>query len=49
VEQIMADVAELAAVGVDEAVFTLHTIAGDIEQYSELLERFHSAFRAAAI
>ncbi|ONI72199.1 LLM class F420-dependent oxidoreductase [Kribbella sp. ALI-6-A] len=49
VEQIMEDVAALAAVGVDEAVFTLHTIAGDIEHYSELLGQFHSAFRAAAI
>jgi probable F420-dependent oxidoreductase len=48
IEQIMEDVAELAAVGVDEAVFTLPTIAKDIEHYSELLGRFHSAFHAAA-
>jgi probable F420-dependent oxidoreductase len=41
VEQIMGDIAELAEVGVDEAVLTLHTVARDIEEYSDLLKRFH--------
>jgi probable F420-dependent oxidoreductase len=41
VEQIMGDIAQLAEVGVDEAVLTLHTVARDIEEYSDLLKRFH--------
>ncbi|GAA0619658.1 TIGR03619 family F420-dependent LLM class oxidoreductase [Kribbella sandramycini] len=44
VEQIMGDLAELAEVGVDEAVLTLHTVARDIEEYSDLLKRFHQEF-----
>ncbi|MFB6725325.1 TIGR03619 family F420-dependent LLM class oxidoreductase [Kribbella sp. NPDC056345] len=46
VEQIMGDLAELAEVGVDEAVLTLPTVARDIEEYSDLLKRFHQEFLA---
>ncbi|WP_326835507.1 TIGR03619 family F420-dependent LLM class oxidoreductase [Amycolatopsis rhabdoformis] len=49
IEQILGDLAELGAAGVEESVLTLHTISRDIEEYSDLLARFHTEFRAAGL
>jgi probable F420-dependent oxidoreductase len=48
-DQLLADLAQLPAAGVEHVVLTLPITARDIEEYSDLLAKFHAEFHGAGL
>lgn len=49
VDQVVADIAELHAAGVEEVILTLPQVTGDIKELLGLAETFHTRVRAAGL